>query len=303
MNKEETVKGSDSGFSKIAKVDAIDRTVYKSSMKQSPMSRPFLYIALLMLCMTNPAFAVDILVKASAREDYIRPVDEAGNAKSETYTFLKGKYYPYEYEDPEDEIQFEEVAYALKKELTAKNYVMSEDPMKADFILVVHWGQTNSNPDVEYFDLAVDAEDPFDPMAELDAHEADKQARENAKIIGATSMYDMHVYSLKRQQLEEAARHDRYFVNVMALSIEEIRYRTDKEVMPRPLWTLQLSLPTGRAEPTEAFGTLAKTAGRYSGENLLNADFIREKEKQGIVRIGKLEFIETIDTVDPAPEE
>lgn len=65
--------------------------------------------------------------------------------------------------------------------------------------------------------------------------------------------------------------------------------------MPIPLWTLQLSLPTGRAKSEEAFGTLAKTAGLYSGENLVNADFIREKEKRGIVRIGKLEIIETIE--------
>jgi hypothetical protein len=271
-------------------------------MKIFPLNRLFSHLVVLLLGFHFQAFAVDILVKATAREDYIRAVDETGNAKAETYTFLKGKYYPYEYENPEDEIQFEEVAYALKKEMTAKHYVMSEDPMSADFILVVHWGQTNSNPDAEYFDMAVDAEDPFDPMAELDAYEADKQARENAKIIGATSLYDMHVYSLKRQQLEEAARHDRYFVNVIALSIKEIRNRPKKESMPRPLWTLQLSLPTGRAEPTEAFGTLAKTAGKYSGENLLNADFIREKEKQGIVRIGKLEFIETIDAVDDQPE-
>ncbi|NCG09474.1 MAG: hypothetical protein GWO81_07950 [Verrucomicrobia bacterium] len=272
-------------------------------MKTCLLKWRFFCSILLVLSMASQTLAVDILVKASAREDYIRPVNDAGNTKAETYTFLKGKYYPYEYENPEDEIRFEEVAYALKQELTAKNYVMSKDPMKADFILVVHWGQTNSNPDVEYFDVAADSEDPFDPMAELDAYEADKQARENARIIGATSLYDMHVYSLKRQQLEEAARHDRYFVNVLALSVEEIRTRSEKEVMPKPLWTLQLSLPTGRAEPTEAFGTLAKTAGRYSGENLLNADFIREKEKRGIVRIGKLEFIETIDEATEAPKQ
>ncbi len=263
----------------------------------------FFYCTLLLLGIASQAAAVDVLVKASAREDYLRPVDDAGNTKAESYTFMKGKYYPYEYENPEDEIKFEEVAYALKQELTAKNYVMSDDPMKADFILVVHWGQTNSNPDVDYFDIAANADDPFDPMAELDAYEADNQARENARIIGATSLYDMHVYSLRRQQLEEAARHDRYFVNVLALSVKEIRERPDKEVMPKPLWTLQLSLPTGRADPSEAFGTLAKTAGRYSGENLLNADFIREKEKRGIVRIGKLEFIETIDEGTEAPEE
>ena len=57
------------------------------------------------------------------------------------------------------------------------------------------------------------------------------------------------------------------------------------------------------AEPEEAFGTLAKTAGLYSGENLVNANFIREKEKRGIVRIGKIEFIETIEDSNTGPEE
>lgn len=267
------------------------------------MKRHIFLSFLFAMSATIQGFAVDVLVRASAREDYIRPTDTDGQNQAESYTFLKGKYYPYEYESPEDAIRFEEVAFALKQELTKKNYVMSEDPMKADFILVVHWGQTNSSTGAEYVDLAVDAEDPFDPIAELDSLQADQQARENARIIGATAMYGMHVYSLKRQQLEEAARHDRYFVNVLALSVEEIRNRPEKEVMPAPLWTLQLSLPTGRANPEQAFGTLAKTAGRYSGENLLNADFIREKEKQGIVRIGKLEFIETIESAKEVPEE
>ena len=103
--------------------------------------------------------------------------------------------------------------------------------------------------------------------------------------------------------MEEASRYDRYFVNVVAISINEIRKRQEGAKMPIPLWTLQLSHPTGRAEPEEAFGTLAKTAGPYAGENLENADFIREKEKKGIVRIGKLEFIETIEDSNTEPKE
>jgi hypothetical protein len=263
-------------------------------------------VILLTLFAASQAFAVDILVKASARENYIRSVDPEGIAKQESYTFYKGKYYPYAYEKPEDAIRFEEVAFALSKELTKKNYVMAEDPTDADFIMVVHWGQTNSNPEselIESFTASDDFEDAFDGLSVLDEYEAGKQARENAKIIGASGLYGMHVYSLRRQQLEEATQHDRYFVNVVAISIDEIRNRPEKEVMPRPLWTLQLSLPTGRADPVEAFGTLAKTAGRYSGENLINADFIREKDKQGIVRIGKLEFIETIEASEATPEE
>lgn len=261
-------------------------------------------IVLFVFGLASQAIAVEVLVKANAREDYLRSLDKDGNPITENYTFLKGNYYPYEYENPEDEIRFEEVAHALKQELVAKNYRMSTDPKGADFILVVHWGQTNSNPDVENAaNTDADSRDLFNPMAELDAYEADKQARENARIIGATALYDLHVYSIKRQQLEEATRHDRYFVSVLALSVDEIRNRTDKKVMPKPLWTLQLSLPTGRAEPNEAFGTLAKIAGSYSGENLFNADFIREKEKRSIVRVGKLEFIETIEATSELEKE
>ena len=268
-------------------------------------SKEYLCLFSFMLLFTNfQLSAVDILVKATTRDNYIRPIKSDGEFAEESYTFCKGKYYPYEYEKPEDIIRFEEVAFALKEELTKKNYVNADDPMEADCILVVHWGQTNSGPEDDYFaEFSDDSDDPFDALSVLDEYEAENKAKENAKIIGATGLYGMHVYSLKRQQLEEASRYDRYFVNVVAISINEIRKRPKGAKMPIPLWTLQLSLPTGRAEPEEAFGTLAKTAGLYSGENLANADFIREKEKRGIVRIGKLEIIETIEDSNTEPKE
>ena len=269
------------------------------------LSKEHLFLLSFILFFTNLQLsAVDILVKATARDNYIRSITSDGEFAEESYTFCKGKYYPYEYEKPEDIIRFEEVAFALKEELTKKNYVNADDPMEADCILVVHWGQTNSGPGDDYFtEFSDDSDDPFDALSVLDEYEAENKAKENAKIIGATGLYGMHVYSLKRQQLEEASRYDRYFVNVVAISINEIRKRPKGAKMPIPLWTLQLSLPTGRAEPEEAFGTLAKTAGRYSGEHIANADFIREKEKRGIVRIGKLEFIETIEDSNTEPKE
>jgi hypothetical protein len=268
-------------------------------------SKEHLCLFFFMLLFTNfQLSAVDILVKATTRDNYIRPIKSDGEFVEESYTFCRGKYYPYEYENPEDIIRFEEVAFALKEELTKKNYVNAYDPMEADCILVLHWGQTNSGAeDDSYIEFSNDGDDPFDALSILDEYEAANKAKENAKIIGATGLYGMHVYSLKRQQLEEASRHDRYFVNVVAISIDEIRKRPEGAKMPIPLWTLQLSLPTGRAEPEEAFGTLAKTAGLYSGENLANADFVREKEKQGIVRIGKLEIIETIEDSNTGPKE
>lgn len=260
-------------------------------------SKKHLFLFNLILLFANfQSSAVDILVNANARDNYFRPINSDGELVEESYTFYKGKYYPYEYEKPEDAIRFEEVAFALKKELTKKNYVNAEDPMSADCIFVVNWGQTNSRTeDDSYIEFSDDSDDSFDVLSVLDEYEGKNKAKENAKIIGANGLYEMHVYSLKRQQLEEASRHDRYFVHVVALSIDEIRKRPEGAKMPIPLWTLQLSLPAGRAKPEEAFGTLAKTAGLYSGENLANASFIREKEKRGIVRIGKLELIETIE--------
>jgi hypothetical protein len=255
--------------------------------------------AVLLLSLATQSFAVDVLVRATAREDYIREYDANDKPLFETYTFFEGNYHPAEYEEDEEAIIFEEVAFALKQELLKNNYVMAEDPMDAQFILVTHWGQTNSAPDEQTFDFIEDGDldSPFEYSSSM---ESDIRQRENAKIIGATSLYDMHVYSLKRKQLEEAAINDRYFVNVIALSIDEIRTRPEHKRMPKPLWTLQLSLPAGRFGPEEAFVTLAQTAGRFSGENLLHTDFIREEEKKGMVRIGELEFIETLPTENKA---
>ena len=264
---------------------------------------PQYLLPVLLVGLSSSVLAVDILVRATAREDYIRAVDAEGNPAQERYVFHQGQYYPAEYEDDEEAIIFEEVAYAIKEELIKKNYIMAADPMDAEFILVLHWGQTNSDPNDDEFEW-VDDSDPDNIIDYGGSLENDLRERENAKIIGATSLYEMHAYSMKRQQLEEAARHDRYFVVVNAFSIEELKNRKEAKEISPPLWTLQLSLPAGRTHPEEAFGTLAKTAGRYSGENLLNTDFIRENEKKGIVRIGKLEFIETIpeETAEPAKE-
>ena len=259
-------------------------------------SKKRLFIFYLILLFTDfQLSAVEILVKASARDNYFRHSNSDGEFVEESYTFCKGKYYPYKYEKPENAILFEEVAFALKEELTKKNYVNSDDPTKAECILVVHWGQTNSSAENDsYTEFSYDSDDSFDVLSVLDEYEVENKAKENAKIIGANGLYEMHVHSLKRQQLEEASRYDRYFVNVVALSIDEIRKRPEGAKMPIPLWTLQLSLPAARAKPEEGFGTLSRIAGLYSGENLLNASFIRGKEKRGFVRIGKHKFFETI---------
>ena len=249
--------------------------------------------------------AVDVLVRAKARADYVRPTDAEGRPIAEQYIFHEGKYYAAEYEADEEAIRFKEVAFALKKELRKRRYIMAEENSQAEIILIVHWGQTNPASDEDDPSLSIEYSSFDSETGEVDSDmlmdfgsslETDRLLRTNAEIIGAMDLYDMHVYSMRRRQLEEASLIDRYFVNLVALSVEEIRNRPESKVMPEPIWTMQLSLPAGRTRPELAFASLAETAGRFSGEELRNAFFIRDDEQKAIVRIGELEFIESLPT-------
>ena len=69
-------------------------------------SKEHLFLFYLILLFTNfQLSAVEILVKATARDNYFRPIKSDGEYVEESYTFCKGKYYPYEYEKPEDIIR------------------------------------------------------------------------------------------------------------------------------------------------------------------------------------------------------
>ena len=123
--------------------------------------------------------------------------------------------------------------------------------------------------------------------------------RSNAQIIGTTRMYDMHKYSLARQILEQAVKEDRYFINVIAFDRHAIIERAKDEPLPEPKWTTQLSVPSSRKlADKDAFHILAKTGSSYFGENVKDLNFMREGEKRGVVKVGELEFIESIPVED-----
>jgi hypothetical protein len=249
---------------------------------------------LLLLCLLtySTAFGADVLVRAWADDDYIRPRFPDGQLISESCAFVKGKYHPGEFESTEEPaIPFEEVAIALRDQLAKRSYLMAENPVDAEFLLVVHWGQTTVETE-EVDDFSFDDEDSFESNFDS-VPESVKQR--NAEIIGATKMNDMHIYSMQRQRLEEAANQERYFINVIALSMADLKQRIKGEPVPKPKWITQLSLPLGRSEYADAIASMSETASAYFGENVKNLEFIREGTKRGTVSIGELEFLEYID--------
>ena len=257
-------------------------------------------LALLVACAQLPA--KEILVRSWAQEGYLRPSLEDGTKLEESYVFFKGEYFPGAYlENSEQGTSFLEVSTLLEEQLESRNYRLAKHPSVADFFLVIHWGELT--PEADAFENDIDAS--FDDDLGDDANAfnmsgvAESAKRKNAQIIGTSSMYDMHVYSMKRQKLEEAVQIDRYFINVIAFATSEMKTRSEDAPLPEPKWITQLSVPSSRQlEDATAFDILAKTGSAYFGENVSDLDFMREGEKRGVVRIGELEFIESLPSED-----
>ncbi|NCG08984.1 MAG: hypothetical protein GWO81_05375 [Verrucomicrobia bacterium] len=246
----------------------------------------------------SSVYAAEILVRSWAQDTYERSKNEDGTPSQQSYVFFKGQYHPGSYlDDPEAGTPFQEVTTALKEQLAKRNYKLTSSPAIADLILVVHWGELTPQGDAfeDGIEASMDEDIGDDPNAFNMSGVSETAKRSNAQIIGTTRMYEIHKYSLTRQLLEQAVKEDRYFINVIAFDRVEVTQRLKDTPLPEPKWTTQLSVPSSRKLiDTTAFGILAKTGGSYFGENIEDLNFMRQGEKRGVVKVGELEFIESI---------
>jgi hypothetical protein len=222
----------------------------------------------------------------------------------ESYAFFKGKYHPGAYlTDSAKGTSFRDVTSILKEQLASKNYRLASSPTEADYIVVVHWGELTPEGDAfeDGIEASMDEDIGDDPNAFNMSGVSEAAKRSNAQIIGTTRMFDMNKYSLTRQILEQAVKEDRYFINVIAFAREEVTQRAPDAPLPEPKWTTQLSVPSNRKlEDLTAFEMLAKTGASYFGENVKDLNFMRQGEKRGVVKVGELEFIESLPVDKPA---
>jgi hypothetical protein len=224
-----------------------------------------------------------------ANDSYVRPLGLDGRPSTETYIFYMGKYHPGAFETEGQAIDFDTVARILVEQLATQNYIMSADPLTADYILMINWGQTTPETDTE--EVSYDGfGDDMDSVTFDEVPEHKK--RENAKLIGASKLYDMSSYSLKKRLLEEAVVQDRYFINIFAVAIEDIRLRTKEKPQVKATWECQLSVPNAGMSEVEAFKAMAETGSSYFGKNVKDITFMKEGLKQGVVTIGEIRFLD-----------
>jgi hypothetical protein len=245
------------------------------------------------LCLSAEEQELEVLIRAWADPSYIRQVDATGQTQVESCTFYPGNYHPGAYETTPT--PFEEVATILRKHLESQNYTMAPEPAAADLLLVVNWGQTGAEEDEAAIEIDGDDGTLSSGLGHLDDH----SERAKARLIGANKLFDMHPGLLKRRMLEEAVRQERYFINIIAYSLDEIRLRPDKDRLPEAKWITVMSVPSKHIDPERGFTALSETASNYFGRNLADLTFFREGDKQGIVTIGEIRFL---DFKEPEPE-
>ncbi|MGJ8653555.1 MAG: hypothetical protein ACSHX8_09805 [Opitutaceae bacterium] len=261
-----------------------------------------LLLTALIVTVTSSVTGRDVLMRFWAQKDYVRPLGADGKPSAETYTYFIGDYYPGAYEKEADAIKFDTVAKILVAELGPQNYLMAENPKDADYILMVNWGQTTpeaEKEEVTYQSFDDEGED-YD-IAIDEVSEANR--RKNAKLLGANKMYDMSYISLKKQLLEEAIVQDRYFINIFAVSIHDIRNRDKENPKIKATWECQLSVPVNNDRSAEdAFRAMAKSGSEYFGKNVRDLTFMKEGIKKGVVTIGEIRFLGDEETDSESAE-
>ncbi len=257
-------------------------------MKRSIIASSALFSLIVGLCHGN-----DFIIRAWSSEGYTRPQEPS------TCTFLKGRYFAPAFEDDQPPaISFEEVAEILRIQLAEQNYIMAANPLEAELLLVVHWGETSTEddePDLDALALADAADNPTPDGL------SDSKRALNAKLLGIGQLRQGAFRTPRDDLLEEAIKQDRYFINLLAYSLPEIRQRSKQTPMPKPLWATIFSMPRRQLEPEEAMSAISQRAAHYFGRDTKDLEMLRRDEQQAVVEIGPLEFMGTVEETEAIP--
>jgi len=90
------------------------------------------------------AAEASIAASATAGSDYVRPTDEKGALRPESYIFAEGKYFSGVTRDGSlERMTFTNITKTLAVSLAKQNYFPAADASSAQLVIMVHWGTTD----------------------------------------------------------------------------------------------------------------------------------------------------------------
>ncbi len=255
--------------------------------------------------------------EASINYNDVKEADEG--AKYETYVFIKGNFYDGDFADKSlRTASFEEIAATLAENMKQRNYYPSTNPGEGDLLIVVHYGTTSVEQDLEELFL-LDSTDPYamqegeDGFAEVysddyvDLADLNDFGANNAAQHRDTMRNNRLGISkaLNRKNITEAEEFDlrvemqdeRYFIILMAYDYRKLRTTKEREL----LWTTRFSVPAIGTNFEDAYPALARAASAYYGTSLEKYAKTSTHFGTGTVEIGTLETV-GVEEDNPATE-
>ena len=269
---------------------------------------------------TNAVKTARVFVDSEASTSYNARKESENGAEYETYVFIKGKSYGAGFKDKSLTVPtFEEVVDTLAENMKDRNYYPSASPDQGDLLIVVHYGSTMVEQDLEDL-FMLDATDPYadqsDPetFSEVysdtfdDISDLDDIARANV-AKHANSMDNRRLgigRALERKNINQTEEFDllveledeRYFIIMMAYDYEKLRENKEKEL----LWTTRFSVPAIGTNFVDAYPALARAAREYYGTSLEKYAKSRTHFGTGTVDIGELETVGIEGETEDNPE-
>ena len=145
----------------------------------------------------------------TANEDYLAARRAEGGPRRETYVFMPGNYLAgMTHDNSLEKMPFQKIARTLALDLVRQNFHPAESALKADLLLVVHWGVTAR------IDTDIDNNlTNLDTLNELGEQYAQSMQAESDVLTGSGTAADMmDIYmaqtSGQRSNLEMQAAHE-----------------------------------------------------------------------------------------------
>ena len=259
-----------------------------------------------------------VFIDSEASTTYNEVKENDGGAKYETYVFIKGNFYVGDFDDKSlRTASFEEVAATLAENMKQRNFYPSSSPSEGDLLIVVHYGTTSVEPDLEEL-FMLDSTDPyaqgesddtgysevysddFVDLADLNDLDANntaphRQTMRNNSLGITKALNRRNITTTEEFDLRVEMQDERYFIILMAYDYEKLRSENEREL----LWTTRFSVPSIGTNFEDAYPALARAASSYYGTSLEKYAKTNTHFGTGNVEIGTLETVAVEEDASP----
>lgn len=278
-----------------------------------------LIVALGAVASAQAAFGGEfVVVSATAAPEYRRTKGPDG-IMAESYVFSPGIHFGGTTRDKTQEnLPFVTVAQTLAPALARQKYLPAPDPAKANLVIVVHWGSTETyddpqkeenlekvNTELAAYRSAIQENGIASPGAlngalsnqEAAGASAEQYLRANAELLGyklSLAKEEQRMFSSEEEiTMRSELLEERYFVVLMAYDYQLLK--TEKK--SRLLWVTRMSVRSPGNNFKTAVPDMARIAADFFGQQHEDLTRLETKRREGQVDIGELKVLETV----PAP--